>query len=119
MTQEIKDKLQQAADKSTEKGYSSEHPAKWHYKDGFTNGAQAILENPSEWGLVEKRLVDEGIQLRIETIKTCEETHLKNEKYKEALEHVLQLLQARRPHTPGLGAPINIIKSVLEQEDTK
>lgn len=89
MNQEIKDKLQQAADKSTEKGYSSEHPAKWHYKDGFTNGAQTILENPSEWGLVEKRLVDAGIQLRIETIKTCEETHSQNEKYKEVLERII------------------------------
>lgn len=40
-------------------------------------------------------------------------------KYREALERVLQSLQSRRPYTPGLGAPINIIRSVLKQEDEK
>lgn len=95
MTQEIKDKLKRTAEQD---GSVTEY--------SFIKGAQTILDNPEEWGLVEKRLVDAGIQLRIETVKTCEETHLQNEKYREALERILQ----------GNCSPIIIAKEALKQQ---
>lgn len=40
-------------------------------------------------------------------------TYQQLEKCKETLKRVLQSLQARSKTTPGLGAPINIIKTTL------
>lgn len=55
---------------------------------------------------------DENAELR-ERVKELESQLTK---YREALELVLQSLQSRRPHTPGLGASINIIKEALKQQ---
>lgn len=75
MTQEQKAAVERAAEENG-----------WVAVFSFTKGAEHVIDNPSDFGLVEKRLVDAGVQIRIETVKACEETHLKNEKYREALE---------------------------------
>lgn len=106
MTQEIKDKLEQAADKRY-------HPASDH-RENYVAGAQTILDNPSDFGLVEKRLVDAGIQLRIETVKACEETHLQNEKYREALEKIAAIAVDYQPSIQTEAA-LTIAKEALKQ----
>lgn len=100
MTPEQKDKLEQAC-----RAFVDSWPGGFAAAESsaFFAGAKTILDNPSEWGLVEKTHIDVGIRLQ-------------NDKYRGALECALQSLQDSRRHTPNLSAPINIIKSVLEQE---
>lgn len=113
MTQEIKQKLKQAAETAWEEDTRhNPNPCNpYAYVYGYKAGAQTILENPSEWGLVGAQWEEDAIH----NADTGVEIAAERDKYREALEHVLQLLQDRRPNTPGLGAPINIIKEALKQ----
>lgn len=77
MNQEIKTKLQQAADKFAP-------IANECYEDnaGFLAGAKTILENPGEWGLVHphsQKLAEEVLAMESQLTK-----------YREALERILQ-----------------------------
>lgn len=51
----------------------------------FKAGAQTILENPGDFGLVRQEDVDAGIRLRIDQVKATDELIAK---YREALERI-------------------------------
>ena len=106
MTNEQKKALEEAAEQDgTVTTYS------------YIRGAQTILDNPEEWGLVEKRLVDAGIQLRIETVKSCEEVHSRNEKYREVLEAIKSECDPNNPtHEKIWRIAFNATKEALKQQ---
>lgn len=118
MNQEIKSKLEQAAETAWEQDQKTNpSPVNPHaYVYGYKAGAETILENPGEWGLVEKRLVDAGIQLRIGTVKACEEVHSRNEKYRGALEAIKSECDPNNPtHEKFWRIAFNATKEALKQ----
>lgn len=101
MNQEIKDKLEQAADALFEhKGYSFT-PCDYAMRKGFLKGAQTILENPEQWGLcslkVHKQAVKtfdkitmDAINAEMEVVDERNRLQSQLTKYREALERLLE-----------------------------
>ncbi|WP_257657690.1 hypothetical protein [Parapedobacter lycopersici] len=77
MNQEIKLNLDKAAEKLT---------SNVHLKAGFVHGAQTILENPGEWGLVNAKWKEDAIY----NADTGVEIAAERDKYREALEKLLK-----------------------------
>lgn len=109
MTQEIKDRLEQAADALFEhKGYSFT-PCDYAMRKGFLAGAQTILENPSEYGL------EYSTQTFKDALAAASQHAMENEllksqltKYREALDKVHKIVMY------DLSEPIQEIIDVVE-----
>lgn len=111
MTQEIKERLEQAAETAWEQDQKTNpSPVNPHaYVYGYKAGAQTILENPSEWGLVHPH----SQKLAEEVLAT--ESQLA--KYREALERIIQQHDQNIPDSCSLARGLAVIaKEALKQK---
>lgn len=117
MTQEIKQKLEQAAENYAVQFKGLHGISKSNLKTiaiDFKSGAQTILENPKEWGLMpildSMDHIEESDQNWSEVVND-----LKSQltKYREALEDVINNCE------DGAVRVIRIAKEALKQEGTK
>lgn len=140
MTQEIKDKLEQAAMISWEQDQKTNpSPVNPHaYVYGYKAGAQDILENPAEWGLVPKaqhdhymakytslvEWYDKLMGTPCEQVRHQQEIELlkaENARLREALGRIINTSSVDAIAFPlqTVSEFYNIAKEALKQEDTK
>lgn len=128
MNQEIKQKLQQAAETAWEQDQKT-NPSPvnpYAYVYGYIAGAQSIIKNPGEWGLAPKAQHDHYMAMynslvewydkimgawceHVRHQQGIESLQTQNDRYREALERILQ----------GSCSPTLVAKKALKQEDTK
>lgn len=109
MTNEQKQKLKQAAETAWEEDTRhNPNPCNpYTYVYGYKAGAQTILENPSEWGLVGAQWKEDAIH----NADTGVEIAAERDKYREALKRIAEYdfdIKQVSPHT--------IAKEALKQE---
>lgn len=131
MNQEIKDKLEQAAETAWEQDQQT-NPTPvnpYAYVYGFKAGAETILENPGEWGLVPKAQHDHYMTKYTSLVEwydrlmgtPCEQVRhqqeieslqAQNDRYRKALEDVIIRLGEDKRFNA-----LSIAKEALKQED--
>ena len=122
MTQEQKDKMEQVAESSTEILYprgDSVQRNMAHYR-GFKAGAQTILDNPGEWGLLSSVGLDSERRLSLEAKQQLEwESAIQHEEIINLKSENQRLRDALEAITRVFGNPISsrIAKEALKQQD--
>lgn len=128
MNQEIKERLEQAMRKQFTLKASKDKVRRIAY----FSGAQTILENPSEWGLIEEKslystlkstvLESENKDIRV-NLMSAKIKGLQSQltKYREALERIVNTSSVDAIAFPLqiVSEFYNIAKEALKQEDTK
>lgn len=114
MTQEIKDKLEQAAETAWEQDQKTNpYPVNPHaYVYGYKAGAQTILDAPGEWGLetTKEALTGRNRILSLQLKNTELQSQLTE--YREALEH----LERFTSDNPDYEFINHRLKEVLKQQ---
>lgn len=115
MNQEIKLKLEQAADAIFDvPGYAFEK-CDYARRKGFMQGAQHILENPSEWGLVSKGSFNRKEFFRKTWRGGAAKAESQLAKYREVLEKIVNQFEDFDPTPYREVVMYKIAKEALKQ----
>lgn len=112
MTQEIKLKLEQAAETAWEQDQKTNpSPVNPHaYVYGYKAGAQIILENPEEWGLVGMKASDKCWH------EVSRDLYAENQRFREALEKIVNQFENFDPAPYRETVMYKIAKEALKQK---
>ncbi len=123
MTQEIKDKLEQAAKAEIDSSVWSNHDDSLPLnvaKNALVRFAQTILDNLGEWGLVDEKLFrstsnscESWANKWAEKSEKCRELQSQLTKYREALERIVKITAKNNTRVKAR----EIAKEALKQEE--
>lgn len=111
MTEEQKDKLEQAADAMFYRNDHTFAPCDYARRAGFVRGAQTILDNPGEWGLTSDPYKD------LMWVEITDDLKAQLSRFRSTLLEVHELLRMADPHCrdSALEEMKDIIEVALEQ----
>lgn len=113
MTQEIKKRLEQEAQKMSVPRHPKSPTMRGIFEDGFLQCAQIILENPEEWGLVRQGSFNKKEFFRKAWRERARKAESQLTKYRQALERIVKITAKNNTRVKAR----EITKEALKQED--